>query len=185
MPWNSDTCAETEAYFSYRRNTLQGRKDYGRTAVLPHNVPFVLLGAGLLWFGWFGFNGGSALAANGLASSAFVATHFAAAAAALGWVLAEWIKTGKPTGAEALVRWAHPERGLVSPGEFNKVLDELRKITESQADEVRTVSSLWDPLRAGPLARLGIHLSLAALCGFAIAVLLGVEWFFRKRWGLV
>ena len=53
------------------------RKDYGRQAILPHNVPFVLLGAGLLWFGWFGFNGGSALAANELASLAFANTALA------------------------------------------------------------------------------------------------------------
>jgi Amt family ammonium transporter len=63
----------------------------------PHNLTLTLTGAGLLWFGWFGFNAGSALAANGLATSAFVATHIGAAAAALGWVFAEWIVLGKPT----------------------------------------------------------------------------------------
>lgn len=69
----------------------------------PHNIPFVLIGGGLLWFGWFGFNGGSALAANGLAAIALANTNTAAAAAALGWVTIEWWHKGKPsvTGAVA------------------------------------------------------------------------------------
>ena len=62
-----------------------------------HNVPFVVLGGALLWFGWFGFNAGSALGANGLAASAFMTTNTAAAAAALSWALLEWIFSGKPT----------------------------------------------------------------------------------------
>lgn len=62
-----------------------------------HNVPLVVLGGGLLWFGWFGFNAGSALGANGLAASAFMTTHTAAAAAALSWAVLEWIFSGKPT----------------------------------------------------------------------------------------
>lgn len=62
-----------------------------------HNVPFVILGASLLWFGWFGFNAGSALAANGLASNAFITTNTATAAAALSWAVMEWIFAGKPT----------------------------------------------------------------------------------------
>jgi ammonium transporter, Amt family len=62
-----------------------------------HNVPFVMLGAALLWFGWFGFNAGSALAANGLASNAFLTTNTAAAAAAISWALMEWVFAGKPT----------------------------------------------------------------------------------------
>ena len=76
---------------------LGKRLGYGRTPMPPHSVVLSVVGAGLLWFGWFGFNGGSALAANGLASQAFVNTHFAAAAATLGWVLIEWLRTGKPT----------------------------------------------------------------------------------------
>lgn len=62
-----------------------------------HNIPFVVLGGALLWFGWFGFNAGSALAANGLAASAFMTTNTAAAAAALSWAVLEWIFSGKPT----------------------------------------------------------------------------------------
>jgi Amt family ammonium transporter len=72
------------------------RKGYGQP-IPPHNLPFTMLGAGLLWFGWFGFNAGSALAANGLAANAFVVTNTAAAAAGLAWALIEWFHNGKPT----------------------------------------------------------------------------------------
>jgi Amt family ammonium transporter len=80
---------------------LGSRKDYGRTAVLPHNVPFVLLGAGLLWFGWFGFNGGSALAANELAGLAFTNTFLAPAATLVVWTLLDYFRTGKATAVGA------------------------------------------------------------------------------------
>ncbi len=76
---------------------LGPRKDYGREALLPHNVPFVLLGAGLLWFGWFGFNGGSALAANGIAALAFVNTMLAPAAALVVWTVLDYAITKKIT----------------------------------------------------------------------------------------
>lgn len=72
-------------------------KRYGTEKPGMHNVPFVVMGASLLWFGWFGFNAGSALAANGLAAHAFVTTNTATAAAVLGWALMEWIFSGKPT----------------------------------------------------------------------------------------
>ena len=73
------------------------RVGFGKVPMAPHNLPFAVIGAAMLWVGWFGFNAGSALGANGLASSAFMATHSAASLAALGWMVAEWIKTGKPT----------------------------------------------------------------------------------------
>ncbi|MFA5118548.1 MAG: ammonium transporter [Candidatus Omnitrophota bacterium] len=73
------------------------RKNLDHNAPAPHNLPFVVLGTGLLWFGWFGFNAGSALAANGLAVNAFVVTNTAAAAAGLSWAFIEWIHNGKPT----------------------------------------------------------------------------------------
>jgi len=97
------------------------RRDYGRQALLPNNVPFVLLGAGLLWFGWFGFNAGSAGAASGLAVSAFVATNIAAAAAALTWMALSWAETGKPiamataTGAVCGLVAITPASGYVGP----------------------------------------------------------------------
>ncbi len=74
-----------------------------RHADAPHNVPFVVLGASLLWFGWFGFNAGSALAADGLASVAFVTTMLAAAAAVVTWVCIEMIRSGKPTATGAAI----------------------------------------------------------------------------------
>jgi ammonium transporter len=73
------------------------RKYYDGHPTLPHNIPMVAIGAGLLWFGWFGFNAGSGLAADGLAGSAFLATHIATAAAALSWALLEWFINKKPT----------------------------------------------------------------------------------------
>lgn len=76
---------------------LGKRKGYENQPIPPHNIPFTVLGAGLLWFGWFGFNSGSALSASGLAVSAFVVTNTAAAAAGLAWALLEWVHNGKPT----------------------------------------------------------------------------------------
>ncbi len=76
---------------------LGKRKNLGKAPYHPHNVPFVFLGASLLWFGWFGFNAGSALGANELAAHAFMTTNTAAASALLSWVLIEVIKNGKPT----------------------------------------------------------------------------------------
>ena len=96
------------------------RIGYGIEAMPPHNLPFSVIGAGLLWVGWFGFNAGSALAADGLATSAFVATHVATAAAALAWLAMDWMR-GKPTmlgaasGAVAGLVAITPGAGFVSP----------------------------------------------------------------------
>jgi len=76
---------------------LLGKRKNVQKGIPPHNLPFTVLGAGLLWFGWFGFNAGSALGANGLAANAFVVTHIAAAAATLSYAVIEWIFHGKPT----------------------------------------------------------------------------------------
>ena len=97
------------------------RRGYGREPMSPHNLPLTVLGAGLLWFGWFGFNAGSALSANGIAVSAFVATNTAAAAAALTWMFIEWKLVSKPTmlggatGAVAGLATITPASGFVSP----------------------------------------------------------------------
>jgi Amt family ammonium transporter len=96
------------------------RAGYGQYSMEPHNIPMTLLGAGLLWFGWFGFNGGSALAANGMAVNAIVVTNTAAAAGALSWMVVSWIK-GKPsslgmvTGAVAGLGTITPAAGYVTP----------------------------------------------------------------------
>lgn len=100
---------------------LGTRKDYSRQAILPHNVPFVLLGAGLLWFGWFGFNGGSALAANELAALAFTNTFLAPMATLVVWVLLDYFRTGRATavgGATGIVVGLvaiTPAAGFISP----------------------------------------------------------------------
>ena len=97
------------------------RKGYMTEIMAPHNLPLTVIGAGLLWFGWFGFNAGSALGANGLATSAFVVTNTAAAAAALSWLAAEWIHRGKPTllglasGLVAGLVSITPASGFVGP----------------------------------------------------------------------
>ncbi len=101
--------------------TLGQRKDYGRTAIVPHNVPLVILGAGLLWFGWFGFNAGSALAANGIAALAFTNTNTAAATALVVWALLDLKRTGKvtavgaATGAVVGLVGITPAAGFVGP----------------------------------------------------------------------
>ena len=100
---------------------LGKRKGYGSDPMRPHSLVFSTVGACLLWVGWFGFNAGSALAASSLATSAFIATHFAAAAAALSWLGAEWIRTGKPSmlggisGAVAGLVAITPASGFVKP----------------------------------------------------------------------
>jgi Amt family ammonium transporter len=80
---------------------LGPRQDFRRTPLAPHSVPLVLLGAGLLWFGWFGFNAGSALAANGIATVAFVNTNAAAAAALVAWAALDTLRLGKATAVGA------------------------------------------------------------------------------------
>jgi Amt family ammonium transporter len=97
------------------------RKGFGTEIMAPHNLPMTVLGAAILWFGWFGFNAGSALAAGDLSTSAFVATHSAAAMATLSWVFAEWIHRGKPTvlgaasGCVAGLVAITPASGFVQP----------------------------------------------------------------------
>ncbi len=97
------------------------RRGYMKEHMAPHNLTLTITGAGLLWVGWFGFNAGSSLAANGLAVSAFVATHLGAAAAMLSWVAVEWIVAGKPTtlgaasGAVAGLVAITPASGYVGP----------------------------------------------------------------------
>ena len=76
---------------------IGSRRNYNNHPTAPHNIPLVVIGAALLWFGWFGFNAGSGLAADGLALSAFLATHVATATAALTWALLDWTINEKPT----------------------------------------------------------------------------------------
>ena len=100
---------------------LRKRKGFPGPMMIPHNLPFVLLGAGLLWFGWFGFNAGSALAANESAALAFANTQVATAAGMIGWMLMEYIKIGKPSalgaasGIVAGLVAVTPAAGFVTP----------------------------------------------------------------------
>ncbi len=97
------------------------RKGFGKHSFIPHNLPMTIAGAAILWFGWFGFNAGSALAADGLAANAFVATHIAASTAVLGWLIIEKIHRGKPTtlgaasGCVAGLVAITPAAGFVGP----------------------------------------------------------------------
>ncbi len=97
------------------------RKGYRQEAMYPHNLPMTVLGTGLLWFGWFGFNAGSALSAGALSTMAFVATHTSAVSATVIWVIIEWLHRGKPTmfgaatGSIAGLATITPASGFVSP----------------------------------------------------------------------
>ncbi|MCF8037843.1 MAG: ammonium transporter [Desulfohalobiaceae bacterium] len=100
---------------------LGRRQGFGQKAFIPHNLPMTVTGAAILWFGWFGFNAGSALAADGLAANAFVTTHLAAAMAILGWISVEKMHRGQPTtlgaasGAVAGLVAVTPAAGFIGP----------------------------------------------------------------------
>jgi Amt family ammonium transporter len=100
---------------------LGPRKGLGRESFMPHSLPMTLLGTGLLWFGWFGFNSGSALAANGIAATAFISTHLAGMAGMGMWLLVEWVHRKKPTtlgaasGAIAGLATVTPSAGFITP----------------------------------------------------------------------
>jgi len=100
---------------------IGSRRGYGKSSFMPHNLPMTMLGTGLLWFGWFGFNGGSALAADEVAATAFVATHMAGMAGMFMWVVMEWFTLGKATtlgaasGAISGLATITPTAGFVGP----------------------------------------------------------------------
>ncbi len=118
---------------------LGKRHGYGAEKITPHNLPFTVVGAALLWVGWFGFNAGSALAADGIAAGAFVATQVATSAGVLGWLVMEWMYSGKPTalggasGAIAGLVAITPAAGFVGP-----------------------ISSIWIGLGAGVVCYLAV-----------------------------
>jgi Amt family ammonium transporter len=118
---------------------LGRRREKGSEPMVPHHLPMTMLGAALLWFGWFGFNAGSALAANELAATAFLVTNTAAAAGAISWVAAEWVHHGKPTALGAA-------SGLVAG---------LVAITPG-AGYVSPISSIMMGLLVGPLCYLAV-----------------------------
>jgi Amt family ammonium transporter len=101
--------------------TVGARRDFKKAGLIPHNVPFVLLGAGLLWFGWFGFNAGSAIAANGAAGLAFTTTMLAPAGTLVVWTILDWVRQGKATAVGAATAIVvglvavTPAAGFISP----------------------------------------------------------------------
>jgi len=127
------------------------RKGYGREPMEPHNVTYIVLGAAILWFGWFGFNAGSAGAANGQAANAFVVTNTAAAAAALSWMFASWALTGKASvigaaaGAVAGLVAITPASGFVEPW-ASIIIGAVAGVVCYLAVRLRAVSGLDDSL---------------------------------------
>jgi ammonium transporter, Amt family len=127
------------------------RSDHQKASILPHNVPFVLLGAGLLWFGWFGFNAGSALAASPIAGLAFVTTMLAPAATLVVWTIIDVVRTGKPTSVGAATAIVvglvavTPAAGFISPMSA-LALGGIAAIPSYFAIQVRAKTSLDDSL---------------------------------------
>jgi len=127
------------------------RSDYQKASILPHNVPFVLLGAGLLWFGWFGFNAGSALAASPIAGLAFVTTMLAPAATLVVWTIIDVVRTGKPTSVGAATAIVvglvavTPAAGFISPMSA-LALGGIAAIPSYFAIQIRAKTSLDDSL---------------------------------------
>jgi ammonium transporter, Amt family len=127
------------------------RNGYGKSSIVPHNVPFVLLGAGVLWFGWFGFNAGSALAASPIAGLAFVTTMLAPAGTLVVWTLLDAVRTGKPTAVGAATAIVvglvavTPAAGFVSP--LNAlILGGIAAIPSYFAIQIRAKTSFDDSL---------------------------------------
>jgi len=142
------------------------RHDYGKASIVPHNVPFVLLGAGVLWFGWFGFNAGSALAASPIAGLAFVTTMLAPAGTLVVWTLLDAVRTGKPTAVGAATAIVvglvaiTPAAGFVSP--MNAlILGGIAAIPSYFAIQIRAKTSFDDSLDV--LAAHGVGGTVGAL----------------------
>ncbi len=171
------------------------REGYGREAFIPHNLPMTVLGAGLLWFGWFGFNAGSALAADGLAATAFVATHLATCAAVLAWLAVEWLVRGKPTtlgaasGAVAGLVAVTPAAGFVGPLSAMLIgagagvlcyLAVLAKVKLGYDDSldvvgVHGVGGLWGALATGLFASTAVNSAGADGLFFGNPAQLGIQ----------
>jgi Amt family ammonium transporter len=152
------------------------RVGFGQYALEPANIPMAILGAALLWFGWFGFNAGSALAANGLAANAFVATNTAAASAAMTWLLVSWIH-GKPSslgfvsGAVAGLVAITPGAGYVTPMAaivigavagvlcYGMMLFRIKKGLDESLDawSIHGMGGLWGALATGIFAMAAVN----------------------------
>ncbi len=190
------------------------RRGYGTRAFIPHNLTLTLLGIGLLWFGWFGFNAGSRLAADGVAVNAFLCTHLAAAAGSLSWVAAEWLHRNKPTtlglasGAVAGLGSVTPACGFVGVGSaltigivagvicYGAVLSKERLGYDDSLDVVgiHGFGGIWGTLATGLFASKLINDSGADGLFFGNAQLVGLQligvlavgaYCFVVTWGLL
>ncbi len=157
-----------------------GKRKIPNGSTVPSNIPFVILGAALLWFGWFGFNGGSALAANGIAVNALVVTNIAAAAAGISWMVVDWMTKGKPTatgvaiGAVCGLVAITPASGFVGPmaaiaigliaGLVSNVIANWR-LERTQLDDALDVfachgmSGVWGAFATGLFASVAVNAS--------------------------
>ena len=174
---------------------LRKRVGYGKDTMAPHNLPMTVLGGSLLWFGWFGFNAGSALTAGAVATSAFVTTNMAAATAALSWMVAEWIYRGKPTvlgavsGAVAGLVAITPASGFVGPMAsiviglgagvlcYGAVLWKSRLGYDDALDVVgiHGVGGIWGALATGLFASTAINAAGANGLFYGNPVQLGIQ----------
>jgi len=174
---------------------LGKRSGYGKEAFIPHNLPMTILGAGLLWFGWFGFNAGSALAADGLATTAFVTTQLATCAAVLSWCAVEWLVRGTPTtlgaasGAVAGLVAITPAAGFVGPMSailiglgagvlcYLAVLAKVKLGYDDSLDVVGVhgVGGLWGALATGLFASLAVNEAGANGLFFGNPAQLGIQ----------
>lgn len=141
-------------------------------AHVPANIPFVILGTGMLWYGWFGFNAGSALAANGTAAMAFATTNTASAAAALGWILFDMVKGRKPSALGACIGAVvglvaiTPAAGFVSIGS-SVLIGALAAVISNVAVHFKTKSALDDTLDVFPCHGVGGMVGMVATAVFA------------------
>jgi ammonium transporter, Amt family len=188
---------------------LGKRAGYPREAMLPHNVVYSLIGTGLLWVGWFGFNAGSALNAGSLATSAFAATHFSAAAAALSWMFVEWLTKGKPSvlgaasGMVAGLATITPASGFVSiPAAFcigatggivcyfavTKLKNTFNYDDSLDVFGVHCVGSIIGMLMLGFLANAGVNAAIATTFmqnGAAVSLVGGLAQFKNQLIGVL
>ncbi len=155
------------------------RKGFPDTAMPPHNLTMTVAGAGMLWVGWFGFNAGSALAANGDAGMAMLATHISAAAGSLAWMVAEWVRFGKPsvlgivTGMVAGLGTITPASGFVGPGGAMLIGLAAGLICFSATQFIKRVLKIDDSLDVFPVHGVGGILGIL-LAGVFASTELGV-----------